>query len=248
MSKSDFAALHRAGDPVILFNAWDAGSALAVEKAGAKAIATGSHSLAGAQGYADGEAIPLAQLLMTTRQIADAITVPLTVDFEAGFADDLDTLAKNGYALIEAGAVGCNLEDQLIGADDIRDIDEQARRIEVLVNADLFVNARTDTFLIPLRAGENPNSAALVDAAIARGHAYASAGAACFFIPGLSDPAMIAEICQAVDLPVNVMRMPDLASNGDLAKLGVARISYGGAPWHDAMASVEAAAKAALAL
>ncbi len=245
MTKNDFAGLHRSGDPLILFNVWDAGSAVAVAEAGAKAIATGSHSLAGAQGYDDGEHIPFARLVETARQIADAVDLPVTVDIEAGYATNLSDLARNADALTHAGAIGCNLEDRLIRAGGLRAIDEQAERIAAVDGEGLFVNARTDTFLGPMMAGEDPNQIELVHAAIERAAAYRAAGAGSFFIPGLSDPDMIAQVCDAVALPVNVMRLPEMVSNAELTRLGVARISYGGAPWHAAMAGVKAAAKSA---
>lgn len=246
MTKDTFAALHRADKPLILFNIWDAGSAKAVADAGAVAIATGSQSLAKAQGFEDGEAIPFEALLVTVRQIEGAISVPLTVDFEAGYADALDTLKANAKALREAGAVGCNFEDQLIGYEGLRDTSEQAERIAVVAGAGLFVNARTDTFLEPLKAGENPNQPALVEAAIERAVAYNEAGASSFFIPGLSDRDMIAQVCDEIDLPVNVMRLPGMPSNAELSALGVARISYGPSPWRDAMDALGTAARVAL--
>lgn len=108
----DFAALHRADDPLVLFNVWDAGSAAAVAEAGAGAIATGSLSLAGAQGYDDGEGMPFAAVLASVRRIAATIDLPLTVDFETGYAEDEQELARNAAALLDAGAIGCNLEDR----------------------------------------------------------------------------------------------------------------------------------------
>jgi 2-methylisocitrate lyase-like PEP mutase family enzyme len=247
MTRKDFAELHRAGDPLVLFNVWDAGSARAVAAAGARAIGTGSHSLAGAQGYDDGEHIPFARLAETAHQIADAVDLPVTIDLEAGYATNLTDLARNGAALLHAGAVGCNLEDRLIRARGLRAIEEQAERIAAVAGEGLFVNARTDVFLWPLMAGEDPNRDELVDAAIERAEAYRAAGAGSFFIPGLGNPDMIANVCNAVALPINVMRLPDMVGNAELAQLGVARISYGGAPWHAAMAGVTEAAKAALA-
>ena len=240
-----FAELHLGLQPLVLYNIWDAGSACAVARAGAKAIATGSHSLAEAQGYPDGEGIPFAHLLVTAKQIVDAVDLPVTVDFEAGFASDLETLGANALALREGGVVGCNFEDRLITQEGLRDTQEQAERIAVVAEAGLFVNARTDTFLAPLMAGEDPNRAELVEAAIERAHAYREAGAGSFFIPGLSNPDLIAAVCGALSYPVNVMRLPGMVSNAELAKLGVARISYGPGPWNEAMAGVEAAAREA---
>ncbi|MEO1730969.1 MAG: isocitrate lyase/phosphoenolpyruvate mutase family protein [Pseudomonadota bacterium] len=248
MSRDHFAALHQRGAPLVLFNIWDAGSATAVAKAGAKAIATGSASLAGAQGFDDGEALPFDALLATAKQIAAAIALPLSVDFESGFAEDLATLGDNAQRLADTGAVGCNLEDQLIGEGGLRDSEEQAQRIATVSASGLFVNARTDIFLGALKAGEDANRPELVDAAIARAAVYAEAGAGCFFAPGLSDSALIARLVEAVDLPVNIMRLPGMVANAQLAELGIARISYGPAPWRDAMTAVESAAADAFSL
>jgi 2-methylisocitrate lyase-like PEP mutase family enzyme len=247
MTKGDFAALHKAGDPLVLFNVWDAGSAVAVAGAGAKAIGTGSHSVAGSQGYEDGEHIPFSRLVETAQQIADAVELPITVDIEAGYAANLTDLSHNADALVHAGVIGCNIEDRLIRAGGLRSIEEQAERIEAVDKAGLFVNARTDVFLGPLMEGRDPNQMELVYAAVERANAYAQAGAGSFFIPGLSDPELIAQVCDKVSLPVNVMRLPQMVSNHELTNLGVARISYGGAPWHAAMAGVTEAAKEAFA-
>ena len=243
---NEFAALHTSAEPLVLFNVWDAGSARAVAGTGAKAIATGSLSLAGAQGFADGEDIPFDALLVTVRQIADAIDLPLTVDFETGYAADLASLARNSRALQDAGAVGCNLEDGLIGSDGLRPAAEQAARIEAAAKAGLFVNGRTDLFLNPLMSGEDPNRRELVDRAIARAEAYRDAGAGCFFVPGLSAPELIEDLCAAVAMPVNVMRLDGMPTNAELGRLGVARISHGPGPWRDAMTTLAQAAQAAL--
>lgn len=246
MSFDDFAALHAGGAPLVLFNIWDAGSARAVAAAGAKAIATGSMSVAGAQGYDDGEALPFTALLATVRQIANATSLPLSVDFETGYAEDIASLRANAAALREAGAIGCNLEDRLIGAQGLRAVEEQCERITAVSAEGLFVNARTDIFLAPLMAGEDPNRPELVEQAIARADAYAEAGAGCFFVPGLSQPGLVQQLCEAVQLPVNVMRLPGMVENHALAALGVARISHGPAPWRDAITALEDSARAAL--
>ena len=247
MTKDEFAALHTPSGPLVLFNIWDAASAAAVARAGAKAIATGSAGLAGAQGYDDGEAIPFDVLVATAEQIALTTKgLPLSVDIESGFADTIGQLSANAAALMNIGVVGCNLEDRLIEAGGLRVTSEQAERISAVNAAGLFVNARTDIFLGQLMAGENPNRADLVDQAIERALAYGEAGAGCLFVPGLSDPDLIGAICEAAGIPVNAMRLPGMVSNAELAKLGVARISYGPGPWRDAMAGVEAAAREAL--
>ena len=246
MTHDEFAALHTSAEPLVLFNIWDAGSARAVAEAGAKALATGSLSLAGAQGFDDGEAIPFASLLATVRQIAAATELPLTVDMETGYADDLAALTNNASALLDAGAVGCNIEDRLLSGSELRATDEQCARIQAVSSAGLFVNARTDVFLGPLMAGQDPNTAELVEDACTRGTAYQQAGADCFFVPGLSDPDLIAQLCGRVDLPVNVMRLDGMPSNAELGALGVSRISHGPGPWRNAMSQLTKAAKAAL--
>ncbi|MEM7703601.1 MAG: isocitrate lyase/phosphoenolpyruvate mutase family protein [Pseudomonadota bacterium] len=245
MDRDDFAALHKQGNLLILYNIWDAGSALAVLRAGAKAIATGSASVAGAQGFEDGEGLPFEALLTTVRQIHAVCDAPLSVDFETGFAEDIEGLSANARALVEAGAVGCNLEDRLLDSDALRDPSQQAERIGAVNEAGLFVNARTDVFLGPLMRGDDPNRSDLVDAALKRAEVYEKAGAGCFFVPGLSDPELIKAVCESANLPVNVMRLPGMVANTDLVRLGVSRISYGPGPWTEAMKAAENAAREA---
>jgi 2-methylisocitrate lyase-like PEP mutase family enzyme len=246
VTKDQFATLHTSADPLILFNIWDAGSARAVARTKAKALATGSFSLAAAQGFADGEQLPFAALLETTRSITHAVDLPLTVDFEAGYGETLASVADNARALVDAGAIGCNLEDRDTAGSGLRDADEQATRIAAADAAGLFVNARSDVFLGPLMAGENPNRPELLEQAIARAAIYHQAGAGCFFAPGLSDPGLIAELARAVPLPINIMRLDGMIPNRELGAIGVSRISYGPAPWRQAMGDLAKRAQAAL--
>jgi len=229
-----FAALHVPGDPVLLYNIWDVGSAQAVAEGGALALATGSHSLAEAQGYPDGEGIPFNRFLDTVRHIAAAVELPLSADFEGGFAADPAHLAEHARLLAEAGAVGCNFEDQVIGGDGLHPVDEQARRVAAVAASGLWVNARTDLFLKKLIAGENPNDRELLGEALERAHAYAEAGGNSFFVPGVSDLDLVAEICAASPLPVNVIKR-DMEGIAAMAQAGVARISWGPRPWIWAM-------------
>ena len=114
-----FQSLHVPGDPLILYNAWDVGSALAVADAGAKAIATGSLSVAAAQGYDDGEAMPLDLALASATRIAGAVMLPVTIDFEGGYAVDAEAVGENIARLAATGAIGCNFEDQVVGGEEI---------------------------------------------------------------------------------------------------------------------------------
>ncbi|HVI99238.1 MAG TPA: isocitrate lyase/phosphoenolpyruvate mutase family protein [Sphingomonas sp.] len=241
-----FAALHVPGDPVILFNIWDAGSARAAEKAGAKAIATGSASVAMAHGLNDGQNLPIDVALANAREIVAAVELPVTVDFEGGYAVDPDGVAANIARLAETGAIGCNFEDQVVGGDGLHAIEAQAKRIaaaRAAVGADFFINARTDIFL---KAKPETHDAAMVDAACQRAQAYAEAGASGFFVPGLRDLALLERVCRASPLPVNFMAMPGAPTAAEVARTGVARISHGPFPYLQAMQAFEQAARAAL--
>ncbi len=238
-----FAALHVPGEPVLLYNIWDVGSARAVAAGGAKAIATGSHGVAEANGYPDGEGMPFNLFLDVTRRIAQAVELPVTADFEGGFAVDAARVGEHARYLAETGVIGCNFEDQEIGGPGLHPIAEQARRVAAVVESGLWVNARTDLFLRKLIAGENPNDRSLLGEALERAHAYAEAGAHSFFIPGVGDVGLVAEICAASPLPVNVIKGDALAIP-DLAQAGVARISWGPRPWRWAMERLTEEAKA----
>lgn len=235
----DFAALHVPGDPLVLYNIWDAGGAKAIAEAGAKAIATGSWSVAAAHGYADGQAIPLDLVCLIAGRIVATVDLPVTIDFEGGYAHAPDSLAANAGRLIEAGVVGINFEDQIVGGSGLHALDVQCdrigavRRAATAADVPFFVNARTDLFLKEKNRGEH---AGLVAEAKERAAAYQDAGASGFFVPGLVDPDLIGDICQASSLPVNVMMMKGAPSVNELASLGVARISHGPGPYFEAMA------------
>jgi 2-methylisocitrate lyase-like PEP mutase family enzyme len=235
-----FAKLHVKEEPLLLYNAWDAGSAKAILDAGAKAIATSSYSVAEAQGYSDGEDIPIALVEQIVARIATTIDVPVTIDFEGGYSEDEGKLAENISRLLELGVVGINFEDRVVKGKGLYSIDRQSRRIAAIRAAaekkgiDLFINARTDLFL---DGGGDPGKS--IQNALDRATAYQSAGASGFFIPGLQEAALIRRICEGVSLPVNVMVMEGVPSNKRLSELGVARISYGPIPYIDAMEALK---------
>ena len=240
-----FTSLHKPGDPLILFNIWDAGSAKAVAEAGAKAIATGSWSVAAANGYADGQSLPLDLSIENIRRIADSVDVPVSLDFEGGYAESPDDLRANITRVIEAGAIGINFEDQIVGGTGLYTIDQQAARIQAIRETaesnkiPLFINARTDVFLKTYPA---QHDAEQLREAIARAAAYARAGASGFFAPGLRNPDLIKELCEASPIPVNIMVLPDAPPNPELAALGVARISYGPGPYRQMIDFLKTAA------
>jgi 2-methylisocitrate lyase-like PEP mutase family enzyme len=242
-----FAALHVPGDPLILFNAWDAGSARVVAEAGAKAIATGSASVAGAQGHKDAESLPLDLALANAERVVAAVDLPVTIDFEGAYAVAPEEAAANVARLAATGAIGCNFEDQVIGGAGLHPTDLQAARIRAIraaVGPDFFINARTDIFI---QARPETHDGAMVDSGLARARAYAEAGASGIFVPVLADLALLAQFCAASPLPVNFMAWPGAPSAAEVATAGVARISHGPFPWKLAMGALKDAAAAAMA-
>jgi 2-methylisocitrate lyase-like PEP mutase family enzyme len=243
-----FAALHVKGAPVLLYNAWDAGSAQSILDAGAKAIATSSWAVAEAQGYRDGEAIPLEFAEQIIARIAATVDAPVTADIEGGYSEDDGELADNVSRLLDLGVIGINFEDRVVKGSGLYETDRQVRRIAAIRQAAerkgiaLFINARTDLFL-----GQGRDPAQSVGEAIDRAKAYAAAGASGFFIPGLQDEALIGLVCEGTALPVNVMVMDGVPPNERLVQLGVARISYGPIPYISAMQALKVDARKVLA-
>lgn len=239
-----FAALHVPGNPVVLYNIWDVGSAQAVVRAGAKALATGSHPVADAHGWPDGQVVPMEFALANAKRIIDAVELPVTVDFEGAYSVDPAKAAANVARLAATGAVGCNFEDQVIGGEGLHPIKEQAKRIEAIrlaVGDHFFINARTDLYL-----KTQERDSALVDAVIERGKAFSDAGASGLFVPRLSDPRQIERIVREVPLPLNVIAFPGAPDKAAWASAGVARISHGPFPRNALMATFEEMARAAI--
>ena len=239
-----FAALHRPGEPLVLYNVWDAGSAKAVAAAGAKAIATGSHPVGDASGFGDGQQVPMDFVLDNASRIAGAIALPLTVDFESAYSTDPKEAGANVARLKATGAVGCNFEDQVIGGEGLHPLDAQCARIRAIrdaVGTDFFINARTDLFLKTDTYDE-----ALIDQVVERGRAFAEAGASGFFVPRLSDPRQVERVAREVPLPLNLIAFPGAPANRDWAAAGAARISYGPFPHRALMKTLEEWAREAI--
>lgn len=236
---SDFAALHVPGDPLILVNIWDAGSAKAVAAAGAKAIATGSFGVAGAQGRADGEDFPLADVFENLARILAVTDLPVTIDMESGYGADPAAVGASVARARDAGAVGINMEDRLPGQNALLAIPDAVARYRAAADTGIFVNARCDTFR---GADVAKDGEALVAATLERARAYSDAGAGSLFVPFMLDPKCIGAICDASPLPVNILRGKGGPTHKELANLGVARISHGHQPWAAAMAWLTAQA------
>jgi len=245
-SKIDtFRALHKQGDPIVLFNVWDAGSTKAVDKAGAKAVATGSAPVAMAQGFPDGEKIPLEMAIANIERILAATDLPVTMDLEGGYGADETVIVNTVQQAVATGIVGFNFEDQIVGGEGLYDAQTQSKRVAAArMSADQaadgasstpFINARTDIFL---KAKPDTHTEAMLNEAIERAKAYEQVGADGFFAPGLANEKMIARLCKEVSLPVNIIALPYVPAKSVLIELGVARISYGPVPYLQMMKSL----------
>ena len=217
-----FRRLHGGPDMLMLANAWDAGSARLIESVGAKAIATTSAGVAWSHGYADGSALPVQLLVGTVADIARVISVPLTVDIEDGYSAEPAAAGENVARILDAGAVGINLEDGSGAPDLLCAKIEHAKRAAARLGVDLFINARTDVYLRKLAQGD-----AALHETIARAHRYREAGCDGVFVPAVVEPASIRALVDAIALPLNVLAWPGLPAAAELQALGVRRLSCG---------------------
>lgn len=243
---NDFKNLHIKGNPLILVNIWDGGSAQALQTSGAKAIGTSSWSVAAAHGYEDGEKIPFDLVLANLKRILACVDLPVTLDLEGGYGQSSQEIQETVMKVVEAGAVGINFEDQIVGHEGLYSIEDQCSRIKAIreVTDHLFINARTDLFL---KADPGPHDEHLVEEALHRANAYAAAGANGFFAPGLQNLKLIEKLCALSRLPVNLMALSDTPSSKQLAERGVARISYGPSPYLQAMDALKEIGRKAFA-
>lgn len=234
-----FRDLHHAEAPMVLYNVWDAMGAGSLAEAGAPAVGTSSWAIAKAHGFEDGEEMPLAFAAEIVGRIAAHVDVPVTADFEAGYASDLRQLRPNTEQILRTGIVGVNFEDQIVGGDGLYRLEDQANRIQTVrhvaddLGIPLFINARTDIFM---QAKPTDDLEHLVEQAVVRAKLYQRAGADGFFVPNLDNEALIATLCQEVDMPLNIMSLDPNIDIAKMAALGVRRISFGPKPILDAMA------------
>lgn len=231
-----FLDLHVPGDPLLIPNPWDVGAARLFQSLGARALATTSGGFAAALGRADGD-VTLDEVLVHCAAVAMGVDVPITADFEHGFADDLESLARNVTAAAGTGLAGLSLEDW--SGHGRYDASEAVARVQVARDAapDLVLTARTEGYL-----HGNPS----LNDAISRLQAFAEAGADVLYAPGLTDLGEIRTLCAEVPRPVNVLLLGDLTVPA-LADAGVARISVGGALAWTAWEAASAAAQEFLA-
>jgi 2-methylisocitrate lyase-like PEP mutase family enzyme len=236
-------SLHRPGDPLLLPNAWDVATARAVVAAGYPVVATTSGGVAATLGYEDHEGAPGDEMLAAAARIVRGVDVPVTVDAEAGYGmEPAELVAK----LVSMGAAGCNLEDSDYAAGRLRDPDRHADWLGAVCQAvsesgyPLVVNARIDVFLHPFLAGAGPGTQEeLVPDAVRRANAYLEAGVDCVYPITLWEADALRRFTSEVRGPVNVLRLPQAPSIGELTELGVVRVSWGTLLQWDAMARFE---------
>jgi 2-methylisocitrate lyase-like PEP mutase family enzyme len=232
-----FRNLHSGREILLLPNVWDVASARIVEEAGFRAVATSSAGVSFSLGYPDGQVIPRDEMLAAITRIAKAVKVPVTADVESGYGKAAKDAALTARAVIDAGAVGMNLEDVAdastsalvelpLQLEKIHAIREIADRVRV----PLVLNARTDTYLLQIG-----DPAKRYDETVRRLSAYRDAGADCVFVPGLSDAASIGRLVADLKCPLNILAGTGSPSVPELFKLGVARVSLGSAPMRAAL-------------
>jgi 2-methylisocitrate lyase-like PEP mutase family enzyme len=217
-----FAKLHEGPDILILANAWDGISAKIVEGAGGKAIATSSAAVAWAHGYRDGNVLPADLLLASVRAVSRSVSIPISVDFEAGYSDDPEAVAVQARDLLAVGAAGINIEDGILPpellAAKIRAIKSKVRD----AGGSLFINARTDVYLRGLEQGEEA-----FKEAVSRSRLYREAGCDGIFVPGVTDADLIRRLASGIAAPLNVLARAGLPDAAQLQALGVRRLSAG---------------------
>lgn len=233
-----FHALHTPDRPLVLPNAWDTASARIIAEAGAPAIATTSAGVAWDLGAADGERLGRAAALERAARIAAAVDVPVSADIEGGYAKDADGVAATVRQVLDAGIVGVNIEDGP------RPAAEHARRIAAAratadaVGVPLFVNARIDVYLAGIGAGPGR-----LEETLERAAACVAAGADGVFVPGVTEPAVVAALARGIDAPLGVMAGPGAPAVAELGRLGAARVSVGSGIAQAAHALVRSAAR-----
>ncbi|MDA9563644.1 isocitrate lyase/phosphoenolpyruvate mutase family protein [Flavobacteriales bacterium] len=224
-----FLHLHHSDKLLILPNIWDPIGVKLMEDLGFPAIATASASIAFSKGYKDGECLSFQQMLESVKQIVRNATVPISMDFESGYADNNQVLICNAIKAIETGIIGINIEDRLPKNFQLLSVTEQCRKIEIIRNVSekmgiqLFINARTDIY--DIQDGKSLKEKKIE--AIKRGSAYVNAGANCFYPIFLNDTGDLMEIRQKLQCPINVLLNENLPNIQTLKKIGIARLSLG---------------------
>jgi 2-methylisocitrate lyase-like PEP mutase family enzyme len=225
-----FRNLHRPGAGLLLLtNVWDSASARIIEESGFPAIATSSAAVAFSLGYPDGQHISRAEMIGRVAQIVEAVNIPVSADVEAGYGSTPEDVAITTRELIQAGAIGMNLEDK--NGDQLLELPVAVEKIQAAcetgaqLRVPVIVNARTDVYMF---AGRDLREK--YPEALRRLIAYRDAGADCVFVPGLRDADTIGQLVEDVQCPVNILAVPGAPPLSKLKELRVARVSLGSGP------------------
>jgi 2-methylisocitrate lyase-like PEP mutase family enzyme len=236
-----FRAMHYGPHILLLPNAWDSASARIFEESAFSAIATTSAGIAFALGYRDGQRIPRQEMLDQVARIVRVVNVPVTADVESGYGDRPEDAAQTARAVIEAGAIGMNLEDATgDSAHPLTDLPLQIEKIKAVMEAGkaagvpLVLNARTDVYLAQVGAPDSRYQETL-----RRLTAYREAGANCLFAPGIREARIIAKLIKDLQAPLNILAVSGAPSVPELEKLGVARVSVGSGPMRATLGLVQ---------
>ncbi len=227
MSLDKFKSLHKQNQPLLIANTWDVISSKAAEKAGFQVIGTSSHAIANILGYEDGENIPFEEMFFVVEKIAKSTSLLVSADFESGYSDDPQQVAKNVEKLVDAGILGINLEDGLTNGKDrsLGDILVLTDKIKAIKShlqskgKDIYINARIDTYTT-----KHPYA---INETLKRIKAYETAGADGFFVPLINTDEDIKAVLETTQLPLNVFMKDGLKTYEEFAALGVHRVSYG---------------------
>jgi 2-methylisocitrate lyase-like PEP mutase family enzyme len=238
--------LHEGPRILILANAWDVISARIMEDAGFPAVATTSAGVAAVLGYPDGQRVPQREMLEFVARIARAVSVPVTADMEAGYGTSPTDMAEMARAVVDAGAVGLNLED-VTGDDEGSHVEiglqtekiAAVREASAAAGVPLVINARTDVYLMPIGPEETR-----FERTVERLRTYCKAGADCVFAPGIREKETIGRLVRAIDAPLNILLQPGGPTVAELEKLGVARASIGSGTMRAALGAARKFAKA----
>jgi len=228
-----FLKFHHDKEILVLLNSWDTGSSKLIEACGYKAIATTSMGIAASLGYPDCQIIQLSELIQVIKGIVNAVQVPVNVDIEAGYGNNLDEIIESVKKIIATGIVGINIEDSLDLSPSLVDEMEFCERIAAIralsdsLGFHLVINARTDSFYTSSASTQEKLSES-----IRRGNKYLEAGADCIFVQPVWEKELISTLVKEINGPINILSNPAIGdglppSVNELQDLGVARLSLG---------------------
>ena len=228
-----FLKYHHDKEILVLLNSWDIGSSKLIEACGYKAVATTSMGIAASLGYPDCEVIQLPEMIEVITGIINAVEVPVTVDMEAGYGNNLNEIIDSAKKIIATGIVGINIEDSIDLNPVLIDEMEFCERISAIralsdsMDFHLVINARTDSFYTSTGSTQEKLSES-----IRRGNKYREAGADCIFVQPVWEKETIATLVKEINAPINILANPTIGAGvtpsiSELQDLGVARVSLG---------------------